>query len=399
MINKTAITIVVIFLAVNTSFAQKKAPKLDELDRLRNDIENFRKTLASKSNEEKTVIGNLREIDHEINLRSKLLIKLSREENSTSSRINNNKRDLRRSKRTLDELKSLFRDRAVKMYKYGAKSTVEMLFDTGSLSSTAALRKYYRNASRRDENLISTIKERAKQIESLTGSLEKDLIRKKKLIEAKQGEADILSSKKKDKENILTAIKNDKNFLTVALAEKQRAEKELLKVITNITTVEEEKNINLELPDFKESKGKLSWPVGGELITKAGIEKNPNTRVQIQNKGVEILTNHGESVRAVGMGEIARIKWLPWYGQTVFIRHSDGYYTVYARLEQVYVNIGDIVAVDQVVGTVGKDAATSQAKLNFQVWKGSENLNPENWLSRNKNKNTILTGSMKKNRP
>ncbi|MCP4724413.1 MAG: peptidoglycan DD-metalloendopeptidase family protein [bacterium] len=398
MIKKTAIVFIILLAFFSPAFSQKKEAKLDELDKLRNDIESFKKTLSKKNDEEKTVLGNLQEIEHEINLRTNLLRKLSREENNSSVRIDNNRKELRKSKRTLKELQSLYKERAVKMYKYGKKSTVELFLDTKSFSSAAALRKYYSSISRRDENLMGSIKDRAERIINLTGSLENDLIRKRSIRETKENEAAILNNNKKNKENILNTIQRDKNRVTLAIAEKQKAEKELLEVIANITGNTNTPKKDIDLPDFSLEKGKLPWPVTGELFSKAGIEKDPATSVKIQNKGVEILTEYGESVRTVGKGEIARIKWLPWYGQTIFIRHSKSYYTVYARLEQVYVNVGDVVDEQQVIGTVGKEAVTSQAKLNFQVWKGADNLDPEDWLSSNQAKNTIITGSMKKNR-
>ncbi|MCP4724488.1 MAG: hypothetical protein GY863_05615, partial [bacterium] len=66
MIKRTAIVFVVFLALISPAFSQKKEAKLDELDKLRNDIESFKKTLSKKNDEEKTVLGNLQEIEHEI---------------------------------------------------------------------------------------------------------------------------------------------------------------------------------------------------------------------------------------------------------------------------------------------------------------------------------------------
>jgi len=44
------------------------------------------------------------------------------------------------------------------------------------------------------------------------------------------------------------------------------------------------------------------------------------------------------------------------------------------------VDLNDVVSTNLVIGRVGREVTTSMAKLNFQIWKGSEALNPEDWL-------------------
>ena len=114
-----------------------------------------------------------------------------------------------------------------------------------------------------------------------------------------------------------------------------------------------------------------------------GPAKDPVTKTEKQNGGERMLSDYGAEGRVVCDGRISQIKWLPWYGKTVFLQHTEGYYTVYARLTDISVKPDELVATDQVIVKVGLDSSTNLAKLQFQIWKGSETLDPEDWLAAN----------------
>jgi septal ring factor EnvC (AmiA/AmiB activator) len=54
---------------------------------------------------------------------------------------------------------------------------------------------------------------------------------------------------------------------------------------------------------------------------------------------------------------------------------------VYAKLRGVTVSEGETVKMRQPIGTVYTDA-DGTSEVQFQVWRNSSNLNPENWIGR-----------------
>jgi septal ring factor EnvC (AmiA/AmiB activator) len=66
----------------------------------------------------------------------------------------------------------------------------------------------------------------------------------------------------------------------------------------------------------------------------------------------------------------------------VMIQHGE-YFTVYAKLRSVSVSEGQTVHMRQQIGTV-YTSPEGTSELQFQVWRNSANLNPENWLSRSR---------------
>jgi septal ring factor EnvC (AmiA/AmiB activator) len=63
----------------------------------------------------------------------------------------------------------------------------------------------------------------------------------------------------------------------------------------------------------------------------------------------------------------------------VLVQHGD-YFTVYAKLREVYVKKGQLIATGDSIGTVNTDS-NGVSELQFQVWRNNQKLNPAEWLA------------------
>ena len=134
--------------------------------------------------------------------------------------------------------------------------------------------------------------------------------------------------------------------------------------------------------NFADNRGRLPWPVAhGFLAQRFGRHPHPVLRhVTVDNRGVDIQTNQGEAVRAVAAGRVLTVAQVPGMNTIVMIQHGE-YFTVYAKLRGVSVHEGEQVSARETIGTAATDA-DGTAQVQFQVWRNSANLNPENWLGR-----------------
>jgi septal ring factor EnvC (AmiA/AmiB activator) len=133
---------------------------------------------------------------------------------------------------------------------------------------------------------------------------------------------------------------------------------------------------------FAGNRGRLPWPVShGFVAQHFGRHPHPVLRhVTVDNRGVDIQTNQGEAVRAVFGGRVLTVAQVPGMNTIVMIQHGE-YFTVYAKLRSVNVHEGEQVSAREAIGTAATDA-DGTAQVQFQVWRNSANLNPENWLGR-----------------
>ncbi len=130
---------------------------------------------------------------------------------------------------------------------------------------------------------------------------------------------------------------------------------------------------------FKASQNRLPWPVRGFVSDHFGRKEHPVLKgVIIDNLGIDIQTSAGEAVRTVYDGIVLDVTDMPGMNNVVAIQHGD-YMTVYAKMQSVTVKPGQKVRARDAIGTVAADTEGTSS-LQFQVWKNTTRLNPEQWL-------------------
>ncbi|WP_246601642.1 murein hydrolase activator EnvC family protein [Hymenobacter profundi] len=133
---------------------------------------------------------------------------------------------------------------------------------------------------------------------------------------------------------------------------------------------------------FADNQGRLLWPVARGFISQHfGRHAHPVLKnVVVENRGVDIQTNAGEPVRAIFDGKVLTVSSVPGMNNIVMIQHGE-YFTVYAKLRSVSVQEGQVVKARATIGTVQTNSEGT-SEVQFQLWRNSANLNPENWLGR-----------------
>ena len=131
--------------------------------------------------------------------------------------------------------------------------------------------------------------------------------------------------------------------------------------------------------EFASNKGRLPWPVEGVVTDRFGKHQHPVYKnVELpQNNGVTLTVRRGAPAMAVFNGKVTQMFVLPGYNQCVLVSHG-AYYTLYTKLKTVSVKVGDKVSTGQTIGVV--DTIGGEDLFHFELWKGDEPQNPENWL-------------------
>ena len=126
--------------------------------------------------------------------------------------------------------------------------------------------------------------------------------------------------------------------------------------------------------------GRLEWPVRGEVLRAFGRSVHPRFKTVTLNNGINISAAPGAPVAAVGAGRVEFSDHLPGFGRCVILDHGEGYYTLYAYLDGVFVPRGAEVAQGQVIAEVGGPGGGDPPQLYFEVRHGRTPLDPADWL-------------------
>ncbi|MBF2735707.1 MAG: peptidoglycan DD-metalloendopeptidase family protein [Betaproteobacteria bacterium AqS2] len=116
-----------------------------------------------------------------------------------------------------------------------------------------------------------------------------------------------------------------------------------------------------------------SWPTSGKVV------ENFSTG----SKGIRIAGPQGWPIFASADGRVIYAgTGLKGYGQMVVIKHANEYLTTYAHNHRILVAEGEEVRRGQQIAEMGKSGAEAVG-LHFAVRRGSDTLNPRQFLPRN----------------
>lgn len=139
---------------------------------------------------------------------------------------------------------------------------------------------------------------------------------------------------------------------------------------------------NIKLSNnFASNKGKLPYPITGDytITTRFGNHQHSKWNVTTSSSGIDIRSQSGAEAKSVFNGEVSYVAAIPGYNTCIIIRHGN-YYTFYGNIQNIYVKQGDKVTTGQSLGKVYTDPDTGLSQMHFQLWRGTNKLNPEPWL-------------------
>lgn len=127
---------------------------------------------------------------------------------------------------------------------------------------------------------------------------------------------------------------------------------------------------------FAHLRGKLSWPTAGTIRHAFGTQIYQS---QLKWDGVLISAPQGQAVHAVAAGRVIFAKWMSGYGLLLIVNQGNGYMTLYGRNQTLTKRVGDWVAANEVIGTVGKSGGFTRPGLYFSIRYNGNAVNPAMW--------------------
>ena len=115
---------------------------------------------------------------------------------------------------------------------------------------------------------------------------------------------------------------------------------------------------------YYDGKAFLSSPSKGGYLTSYFGE----VRAKSLHKGIDIAKELGSSVNASLDGKVIKAGYNNGgYGNLIVIEHGNNMKTYYAHLSEIYVNVGDMVKKDDIIGAVGSTGNSTGNHLHFEI--------------------------------
>ncbi len=391
----------ILLLCAISAGAQSSSVKRLENQRaqLEKDIELLNRKLSQNSKSSSEALSSLTLVRRKISAREQLIASYDQTLKLLNDSLRICQRELNRLQARHDTL-AYYYSRLVKGAYKNRDSRLWYMYVLSSNSVGQAFNRfgYLRNLSSQMSQQALKLKEAAAELEVQKARLNKlkaeaEKVRKKVVDERTQ-----LRSEEGDASKMVDKLKKDRRTYEKQLKEKNRQKEELNRKIADLIRQQTKKQssgskksggskttsttVDTKLSnEFAANKGKLPWPVEGTIVERFGKHNHPvYQNVQLpQNNGVTLVVRRGATVKAVFNGTVSQIVVLPGYNQCVLVNHG-AYFTLYSKLKSVSVKAGQKITTGQEVGTV--DTIGGEDLFHFELWKGSDPQNPENWLKR-----------------
>jgi len=134
--------------------------------------------------------------------------------------------------------------------------------------------------------------------------------------------------------------------------------------------------------NFGQRRGKIALPVQGTITARFGAARRGEGGAAGPTwKGLFIRAPAGAEVRSVGDGRVVFSDWLRGFGNLLVVDHGDGFLSIYGNNEALLRNVGDPVAVGDVVALVGNTGGNEHPGLYFELRFQGRPFDPLTWVA------------------
>jgi len=361
--------------AENDELAQVKEQELEEV---RERISNLKQSMDAASSERDKVTGELQAAEVSIAEKRSRLRDLERERAFTEKRRNDLDQKVAANEAELDREIEQLGQQLRAAYMSGDQERLKLLLNQQDPATLGRLMIYYSYLNDYRSSNIDTVSDRIRELASLRSQVAAEEARLSEIAKTRYAELSRLNNAQEQRKTLLATLRARISNEGEEIDHLAAQEKDLARLIAELTSILSDYPISSENP-FSEHKGRLTWPVAGNLLHDFG---QPRVGGGLRWNGVVLTAPRGREVRAVYHGRVAFSDWLAGLGLLVIIDHGDGYMTLYGYNESLMKNAGDWVAPGDVIATVGDSGGQQRSGLYFEIRKGTQPVNPRHWVTR-----------------
>jgi septal ring factor EnvC (AmiA/AmiB activator) len=343
---------------------------------LQHDIKVQLDKIQRKDEIEREILDRLDNINRKLTRQKEKTTVLQRRLAEQKKLLQNLKEKIDQAEEKRNGLQEYMLKRLRSFYMMGRAGMLNVTFSKKDLPELMLFSDAFKYLVAYDKNIVLQYREAMNELQQavLSHELEKSFL--EELVQQGEEEQQVLFVLRAEQEQVLAAIKQEKSVYQLAVDEMRKAEQELHDDLMRLRIEEKlDKEQGLLL-----GKGRLSSPVTGTVLYRFGDIIQTGLSKGDTVKGITVAIEPGTSVHAVYKGKVVFADYKPGYGNAVIIDHGGNYFTVTARLDEIFVHKGDRVAQDQEIGTSGDIATLYDPGLYFEIRHGNMPLNPLEWL-------------------
>ncbi|MBW2390506.1 MAG: peptidoglycan DD-metalloendopeptidase family protein [Deltaproteobacteria bacterium] len=356
----------------------------DQLRDMREQILEARERVGAREREERKIFDRLEEIDRKIDqLTGQVAQARGDAERARASLAETVEREAEAAVQ-LERTRGAMSRRVVALYKTGEVGPLRVLFASNSLPELLGRASILRKLLEHDSSLVKRFRREYRALEVARSEAKERALARDETAQRLETRSSQLVGERGTKTALLARVRSDRTMERALLVELENAARALEAKLVALGETSRRSVSGLDASHFESQKGTLLSPIQGPIHDKVasgfGRVVDAEFHTETFNKGVEFEVALGDSVRAVAFGEVRFAGWFRGYGKIVILDHGNQYFTVSGHLADLYVEVGQTVDRGDTLATAGDSGSLTGARLYFEVRRGSEPLDPVEWL-------------------
>ena len=324
--------------------------------------------------EEKSLLGEVEQLELELSLRSEELTEIQISLRRTRVRLDATVARVQELEKSLAAARPALARHARALYKLGDTSYLRLLLSIDRPSDFFRGYRLITTLARRDNARVASFRSDLAALTSEKAALEErtreSVALRNRLAAARRS----LDAQRARKTDLLTSLVERKELNAEYVEELAQAETRLQLLLAGLG----DGSVEVPLGAFR---GSLPWPVAGPVRAGFGRRKHPRFDTYTVHNGIEIAALPDAPVHAVHGGRVVFAERFRGYGLMVVVDHGGKHHSLYAQLAEVAVAAGQPVEAGTLLGSADP-AGLDGPGVYFEMRYQGRPEDPDGWLAK-----------------
>lgn len=348
------------------------------LQDIRTRIRDVESSIQSARDETETIMKDVQQAELDVNDAVSRLREIEINTRARTERLGELLEQQAGYQRTFSDQKRRLAAQIRAAYTTGRHDFIKLLLNQEDPTLIGRMLAYHGYFSRARAEKIETVRAAVVQMEELERAIRQETLQLKHLYDRERAKLGELEEYRSSRNELVARLQDYISTRGHELEILQRNEKELADLVERLQREESIVRKYEDLPPFAQLKGKLPWPINGEITGRFGA---PRKGGRLRSQGITIGAASGSEVRAVSIGTVIFADWFRNMGLLIILDHGGGYMSLYGHNESLLKKAGDLVDAGEVISRVGDTGGQDRPGLYFEIRLGGNPLDPGQWCS------------------
>jgi septal ring factor EnvC (AmiA/AmiB activator) len=324
--------------------------------------------------EERTLLGDLRKLEVDRQLKAEELKQLVADAGEISAELATNRRRMQELERQEATSRPELKARLVDIYKMGQGRYLRLLLSTSDIRQVGQASRILSALAKMDANRVATRQRTLADLKRTRAVLEERGHHLNALRTEAERAQTAVERAAASRGALIRDIDNRRDLNAQLVGELQAAQQKLQLALRDLSaTSSAAEPATLPLRPFR---GDLDWPVSGTLTRRPSRAAGASAA-----NSIAIVAAEGSPVAVIHDGVVAFADTFGGFGNLVIVDHGSQNFSLYGDLLEMSVKKGTRVERGQVIGTLGP-APAGPPELYFELRIDGQSVDPVQWLKK-----------------